>query len=111
MVGGRGGYNWRFGQFVYGVAGDGDWSDLRGTANLANCNPGCKTKNDFLSTARGRIGFAADRWLPYVTGGLPVGDIQATLPGFAGVDKTNTGWTARGGVAFALSGPPTAKAE
>ncbi len=89
----------------------GDWSDLRGTANLANCNVGCKTKNDFLSTARGRLGFAADRWLPYVTGGLAVGDIKATVPGFAGIDKTNAGWTAGGGLEFALSGPWTVKAE
>jgi outer membrane immunogenic protein len=111
MVGGQLGYNWQFGQFVYGVEGDGDWTDLRGTANLANCNGGCKTKNDFLSTARGRLGFAADRWLPYVTGGLAVGDIKATMPGFAGVDKTNAGWTAGGGLEFALSGPWTVKAE
>jgi len=53
MVGGQLGYNWQFGQFVYGVEGDGDWTDLRGTGNLANCGMGCKTRNDFLSTARG----------------------------------------------------------
>ncbi len=111
MVGGQLGYNWQFGQFVYGVEGDGDWTDLRGTANFANCSVGCRTRNDFLSTARGRFGFAADRWLPYVTGGLAVGDIKATVPGFAGVDKTNAGWTAGGGLEFALSGPWTVKAE
>jgi len=111
MVGGQLGYNWQFGQFVYGVEGDGDWTDLRGTGNLANCGMGCKTRNDFLSTARGRLGFAADRWLPYVTGGLAVGDIKAAVPGLAGVDKTNAGWTAGGGLEFALSGPWTVKAE
>jgi len=111
MVGGQLGYNWQFGQFVYGVEGDGDWTDLRGTANLANCGVGCKTRNDFLSTARGRLGFAADRWLPYVTGGLAVGNIRATVPDFAGIDKTNAGWTVGGGLEFALSGNWTAKAE
>jgi outer membrane immunogenic protein len=111
MVGGQLGYNWQFGQFVYGVEGDGDWTDLRGTANMANCNVGCKTKNDFLSTARGRVGYAADRWLPYVTGGLAVGDIKATVPGFTGIDKTNAGWTAGGGLEFAVTGNWTAKAE
>jgi outer membrane immunogenic protein len=112
MVGGQLGYNWQFGQFVYGVEGDGDWSGLRGTANLANCPFAfCKTRNDFLSTVRGRLGFAADRWLPYVTGGLAVGDIKATAPGFAGVDKTNAGWTVGGGLEFAISGPWTVKAE
>jgi outer membrane immunogenic protein len=111
MVGGQLGYNWQFGQFVYGVEGDTDWTNLRGTANLAICNVGCNTRNDFLSTVRGRLGLAADRWLPYVTGGLAVGDIKATVPGFAGIDKTNAGWTAGGGLEFAVTGNWTAKAE
>jgi len=111
MVGGQLGYNWQFGQFVYGVEGDGDWTDLRGT-NVANCPFAfCKTRNDFLATARGRFGFAADRWLPYVTGGLAVGNIRATVPDLAGIDKTNAGWTVGGGLEFALSGNWTAKAE
>src|SRR5260370_19909895 len=80
MAGGQLGYNWQFGQFVYGVEGDGDWSDLRGTSNFANCNLGCKTRNDFLSTPRGRLGFAADRWLPYLTGGLPGRGVKGPPP-------------------------------
>jgi outer membrane immunogenic protein len=111
MAGGQLGYNWQFGQFVYGVEGDGDWTGLRGTASLADCGVGCRTRNDFLATARGRLGFAADRWLPYVTGGLAVGNIRATVPGFAGIDQTNAGWTVGGGLEFALSGNWTAKAE
>jgi outer membrane immunogenic protein len=112
MFGGQLGYNWQFGQFVYGVEGDGDWTDLRGTARVANCGVGfCRTRNDFLATARGRIGFAADRWLPYVTGGLAVGNIRATVPGAAGIDETNAGWTVGGGLEFALAGNWTAKAE
>src|SRR5262249_28283067 len=68
-------------------------------------------RSDFLATARGRVGFAADRLLPYVTGGLAVGNIRATVPDLTGIDKTNTGWTAGGGLEFALSGNWTAKAE
>jgi outer membrane immunogenic protein len=94
------------------VEGDGDWTDLRGTASLANCGLAfCRTRNDFLSTARARLGFAADRWLPYVTGGLAVGNIRAAVPGFPGIDQTNAGWTAGGGLEFALAGNWTAKAE
>jgi len=112
MVGGQLGYNWQFGQFVYGVEGDGDWTHLRGTANPADCGVAfCQTRNDFLATARGRVGLAADRWLPYVTGGLAAGNIRATVPGLAGIDHTNAGWTAGGGLEFALSGNWTAKAE
>ena len=112
MFGGQLGYNWQFGQFVYGIEGDADWTDLRGTASVANCGLAfCRTRNDFLATARGRLGFAADRWLPYVTGGLAVGNIRATVPGLAGIDPTNAGWTVGGGVEFALTGNWTAKAE
>jgi len=112
LFGGQLGYNWQFGQFVYGVEGDADWTDLRGTANLANCGGTfCRTRNDFLATARGRLGLAVDRWLPYVTGGLAVGNIKASVPGFAGIDQTNAGWTVGGGVEFALMGNWTAKAE
>jgi len=111
LVGGQLGYNWQFGQFVYGVEGDGDWTDLRGTANFANCKLGCQTRNDFLATARGRVGFAVDRWLPYVTGGLAVGDIKANVPGLVGIDKTNAGWTVGSGLEFAISSNWTAKAE
>jgi outer membrane immunogenic protein len=111
MAGGQLGYNWQFGQFVYGIEGDGDWTDLRGAANRVNCIAGCMTKNDFLSTARVRLGIAADRFLPYVTGGLAVGDIKADVPGFAGVDKTNAGWTAGAGLEYAITRNWSAKAE
>ncbi len=109
LFGGQLGYNWQFGQFVYGLEGDIDWADLRSSTNVI----GMRTKSDFLSTVRGRIGVAvADRWLPYVTGGLAVGDIRTTntLLG-GGVDTTNAGWTVGGGVEFALVANWTAKVE
>ena len=72
----------------------------------------CQTKSDFLSTVRGRVGVVvADRWLPYATSGLAVGNIRATVPSFGGVDTTNAGWTVGGGVAFALATNWTAKVE
>jgi outer membrane immunogenic protein len=112
MFGGQIGYNWQFGQFVYGLEGDGDWTDLRGTGNALGCVATvCKTRNDFLATARGRIGYAADRWMPYLTGGLAVGNIRTTTPGFSGIDQTNAGWTVGGGLEVALVGNWTAKAE
>ncbi len=60
---------------------------------------------------RGRLGYAADRFMPYITGGLAVGDIQASVPGFAGANTTNAGWTVGGGIEFAIAGHWTAKAE
>jgi outer membrane immunogenic protein len=110
FVGGTIGYNYQVEQAVFGIEGDIDWADINGSVSVAGC-PGCKTKDNWLSTVRGRLGYAADRFMPYVTGGLAVGDIQASLPGFAGGSATNVGWTAGGGIEFAIAGHWTAKAE
>jgi outer membrane immunogenic protein len=110
LVGGTLGYNWQSGPFVFGVEGDIDWADISGSTNAA-CPLGCRTENGWLGTARGRIGYAFDRFLPYVTGGLAFGDIKASTPGFAGGSSTRTGWTAGAGLEFALAGNWTAKVE
>jgi len=60
---------------------------------------------------RGRVGYAWDRVMPYITGGLAVGDIEANQLGFAGVHDTKAGWAAGGGVEAALAGNWTAKLE
>ena len=112
VAGGTAGFNWQMGHAVLGLEGDVDWSNLQGTTTTsAACPPGCTTGNDWLATARGRAGYAFDRVMPYVTGGLAVGDIKASTPGFAGSSQTNAGWTAGGGVELALSNNWTAKAE
>ncbi len=113
LFGGQLGYNWQFGQFVYGLEGDIDWADLRGTTNVLGCSAvGCQTRSDFLSTIRGRVGVTvADRWLPYLTGGLAIGNIRTSSTGFSGIDTTNAGWTVGGGVEFALVANWTAKVE
>ena len=38
---------------------------------------------------RGRVGYSFDRCLPYVTGGIAFGDIEANRTGFAGSSDTN----------------------
>jgi outer membrane immunogenic protein len=114
LVGGTIGYNYQINQAVLGVEGDIDWADINGTT-AAGCTSvtgaGCRTGDNWLSTIRGRLGYAADRFMPYVTGGAAFGDIRASGPGLAGVDTTNTGWTAGGGIEFAIAGHWTAKAE
>ena len=110
LVGGTVGYNYQFGQGVVGIEGDIDWADLNGTTNFA-CPLGCKTSDHWLSTVRGRLGYAADRFMPFVTGGAAFGDIRASTPGFAGANTTNAGWTVGAGLEFAIAGNWTAKAE
>jgi outer membrane immunogenic protein len=110
LVGGTVGYNYQFGQGVVGLEGDIDWADINGTTNAA-CPLGCKTSDHWLSTVRGRLGYAADRFMPFVTGGAAFGDIRASTPGFAGASTTNAGWTVGAGLEFAIAGNWTAKAE
>jgi outer membrane immunogenic protein len=110
LVGGTVGYNYQFGQGVVGIEGDIDWADINGTTNTF-CGFGCKTSDHWLSTVRGRLGYAADRFMPFVTGGAAFGDIRASTPGFAGGNNTNAGWTVGAGLEFAIAGNWTAKAE
>jgi outer membrane immunogenic protein len=111
LVGGTAGYNWQTGHVVLGLEGDIDWADLSGTRTTAGCPVGCNTSDSWLGTVRGRVGYAFDRFLPYITGGLAVGDIQAATPGFPGASTTNAGWTVGGGLEYALPGNWSAKAE
>jgi outer membrane immunogenic protein len=75
----------------------------------------------WLATFRGRLGVAFDRVLFYGTGGLPVGKVSYSdfilyvSPGgatnAAAASQTRTGWTADGGVEWALTSNWSVKAE
>ncbi|MBV8791254.1 MAG: porin family protein [Pseudolabrys sp.] len=109
LVGGQLGYNWQFGQTVLGLETDIDWSSIRGSAACGAFS--CQTRNDWIGTTRGRIGYAFNRFLPYVTGGAAYGNIKASTTGFPGASDTRFGWTLGAGAEFALAGPLTAKLE
>lgn len=110
VIGGTVGYNWQFGQAVIGAEGDIDWSGIKGTSTVL-CLGGCETRNKWLATARGRVGFAFDRFLPYFTGGLALGDINATPPILPGGSITNIGWTVGAGLEVGLVSNVSVKAE
>jgi outer membrane immunogenic protein len=111
QAGGTAGYNYQIGKAVVGVEGDIDWSGFNGGATSPGCPSGCATSDSWLSTVRGRVGYSFGRFMPYVTGGLAVGDIRAATAGFSGGDTTNAGWTVGAGLELALPGNWTAKAE
>jgi outer membrane immunogenic protein len=111
LAGGTVGYNWQYGQAVFGLEGDIDWTNIRGSAGCFGGLAACQAQNDWLGTARGRLGYAFDRFLPYVTGGLAVGDLKANVPGIGSASDTKAGWTAGGGLEVALGRNWTAKAE
>jgi len=110
LIGGTVGYNWQFGQAVVGAEGDIDWSNIKGTTTVL-CPGGCETRNKWLATARGRLGLAFDRFLPYVTGGLAFGDINATVPVLPGGSISNAGWTVGAGLEVGLVNNVSLKAE
>lgn len=109
LVGGTVGYNYQMGQVVFGLEGDGDWSNLRGSGVCAGLS--CETRNNWLATARGRLGYSFGRVMPFVTGGGAFGDIKSSLTGFGSQTTTRAGWTLGGGGEVAIAGPWTAKVE
>jgi outer membrane immunogenic protein len=94
------GYNYQTGIWLWGVEGDLDYSLMKGSAG---CGIGtCETKNTWLGTARGRIGYTGwSNWLPYITAGVAGGDVKATSP-VGDANKTRIGWTAGLGIEYAL---------
>jgi outer membrane immunogenic protein len=109
LVSGTIGYNWQFGQTVAGLEGDMGWAGISGSTTT-NCPLGCKTNDTWLSTVRGRLGYAADRFMPYVTAGGAFGDIRTSTPGFSS-GENRVGWTVGGGLEAALTGHWTGKVE
>jgi outer membrane immunogenic protein len=105
------GYNWQTGPWVFGLEGDIAWSDIKGTFANVLCPAGCETKNTWLGTARGRLGYSFGRVMPYVTGGAAFGEIEANRAFFAGASETNVGWTIGAGIEAMLAPNWTAKVE
>jgi outer membrane immunogenic protein len=111
LFGGTLGYNYQVGSIVFGIEGDYNWSNIKGSTSSGPCaGTTCETSNTWLATVRGRIGYAFDRFMPYITGGLAYGNIKANTP--LGTDSSNEGgWTIGGGLEYAITGNWTAKAE
>lgn len=69
------------------------------------------TKTDLLASARGRVGYATDRWHLFGTGGVAWAQTSATIvatdgaleTGRGSADATHLGWVAGVGVEYAAS--------
>lgn len=113
LAGGTVGYNLQTGHWVWGIEADIAYSDMneRAVGTGICAAPGCETKNSWFGTARGRIGYAWDRWLPYITGGAAFGDIEATTAAGRSEDEVQVGWTVGLGIEYAFMGSWSAKLE
>jgi outer membrane immunogenic protein len=107
--GGHVGYNEQFdNNIVIGLEGDIDYSSLsKTTSEFFGGTPGtAKFQSDWQGSVRARAGYALDQFLPYVTGGVAFGDekFSVEVPGIGGASqsKTRVGWTAGGGVEYAI---------
>ncbi len=104
IAGGQLGYNWQTGNIVWGVEADGQWSGQKATSSEVGLTETDKVQ--WFSTVRGRVGYAADRWLFYVTGGGAFvdfkSDVTITNFGTATWKESRFGWTVGGGIENAI---------
>lgn len=113
LFGGTLGYNFQTGSTVLGLEGDVDWAGIRGSSGAIN---GVNYQNylQWIGTVRGRVGIAFDRFLPYVTGGLAVGNSRDTItapPASLNGSTTAAGWTIGAGLEYGITPNVSLKAE
>jgi outer membrane immunogenic protein len=106
FVGGvHAGYNYQFAnQFVIGVEGDIDYSDLNGSQRFNTPAPGgnLKFKTQWQGSARLRAGYAIDNLLLYSTGGLAIANAELKVNGSSDTN-THVGWTVGVGAEYAFT--------
>jgi outer membrane protein OmpA-like peptidoglycan-associated protein len=107
MGGAHAGYNWQFGPYVLGLEGDAEGGSISDTGRVGTTAATVHSNLDFDASVRGKLGFAFNRILLYGTGGVAFGDVN-THYAFAGTpigsnSEVRVGWTAGGGVAYALT--------
>jgi outer membrane immunogenic protein len=119
------GYNWQSRNFVFGVEGDIDALSLSSGTRSGALYPGypytftvtSNISTTWLATVRGRLGYAVNNWLFFVTGGAALTDLRGnfafsdTYGNTAGnpnaaesasFSDTKTGYTIGGGVEAGL---------
>jgi outer membrane immunogenic protein len=122
--GGQLGYNFQFQSLVAGLEADLQYTGVDGTRSVIYqvfLNPYAQSVDShWLSTTRGRLGFAYGPWLIYGTGGLAVAHVgyNDNFLGRHGVGPINSpssytavGWTAGGGAEWMFVPRWSAKVE
>jgi outer membrane immunogenic protein len=123
------GYNLQAGRFVYGLEGDIESFRLSGSATGGAVYPCCaptgftvasSASTSWLATIRGRVGYAANNWLYFVSGGAAFTDLHGTFAfgdtfgnaaESASFSNAEVGYTVGGGVEAGLWGNWSIKAE
>jgi outer membrane immunogenic protein len=130
------GFNYQIGRAVLGLEADIQATDLNGRLNNngtfslsgiglpADLNSQISMRTDWYATMRGRLGYSFGSLMPYVTGGLAITQVKATItnsgsvPGIASfssasdsISKTLTGYAIGAGLEYALGGGWSIKGE
>lgn len=116
IIGLTAGFNIQNGSALFGLEGDISAANKKGSAfefppNAAFSN---EVKERWLSTFRGRLGYARDNWLIYATAGGALADIATSIVSPLGTiseQQWHWGWTAGGGVEIKLNQDWSAKIE
>jgi outer membrane immunogenic protein len=125
--GGQIGYDWQINNWVLGLVADFQGADIDAAANnavgvvhldragvviaRATGTTSLSEKLDFLGTGRARLGWAANNWLFYGSGGGAYGNVRSTVSffdtfgdAFAGSHtEIRGGWAAGGGINYAVT--------
>lgn len=98
------GYNFTYDPFVFGIEGEMSY------ANITDSDATVDAKIDWKGSITPRIGYAFDRFLPYIKGGFAFGNAEITDGAFS-ESKTHVGWTLGTGMEYAITPNFTAKIE
>lgn len=117
------GFDYQFEQgFVLGIEADLNWDGLKtGETAMVNASTGVVEPDQFAnatlkwdSSVRARIGYALDRFMPYITGGIAYGQLEhgrlytddanaGAAPESTAYDTRLVGWTLGGGFEYAFT--------
>ena len=134
--GGQAGYNFQYGNYVFGIETDIQGSDIQGSGNTSSIAAGptalvpligrfatADARVDYFGTVRGRLGYSIGGVLLYATGGFAYGGVKETLnlssstatvattSSFVSNNNTDTGWTVGGGIEYKISPSWSIKGE
>jgi outer membrane immunogenic protein len=101
----RVGYNHQINQIVLGAEIDGNLTDLNKSAPCANPAYSCNAGSDWNGSIRARLGFAADRFMVFGTGGYAIADYRGFTDNGTrlGSSKTLNGWVVGAGIEYAIN--------
>lgn len=122
LGGAQAGYNFQSGSWVIGIEGDYTWSRVAGSSNCVVPQGiiDCKGEPDTYATIAARLGYAVDRTLWFAKGGAAwmsegFRQLAVTIPTCVGTPCTGSnstwGWTAGGGVEYAVDSNWSVKLE